>query len=322
MLEVPLEYHRWRLDLFLAAKVHRLSRSRAAAICRQGKNVRLDPPRRIKPGTILYAGDRVTLLRPDESTGEAMPIEIAYADPWVMVIAKPSGVLVHPTARIFRDSLAWQLKAQAPPGEHREPVHRIDRETSGALMVSRQLEVVPVMRQRFAREGTREIDKLYVAVAHDPQGRWGLGDTAVLDTPLGNLPNTVTQVVMGRGDLPSRTDVTCLARRGEAALLACKLHTGRQHQIRVHLALEGTPVQGDKLYQNGEDFFIAWYDHPDDPELLAQLKAPRLLLHAARLGWRCPWSDAWREVHVPLPEDFGGDWGSTPWKKDEDEACS
>lgn len=300
---VPPDADGLRLDRFLAARMARLTRSRIARILRADDGtVRLEPPRPVRPATSLRVGDRVILRRPDESDGTEAPLIILHRDPFAVVVDKPAGVLVQPTARVFAASLTHRLAAMAEPGEHLEPVHRLDRETSGALMASRVREAVPALRGMFAAGGA--VEKLYVALAHDPHGRWQVGHPVRLTHPLGLDPDALVRVRMGRGAQPSRTDVTVLQRLDEHALLACRLLTGRQHQIRVHLALEGTPIVGDKLYQMGDAFFMAICERPDDPELLEQLPAPRMALHAARIGWRCPFTQEHHQVDAPLPDDF------------------
>jgi len=313
---VSSEFDGHRLDRFLAHHMARLTRSRISRILRANDGaVRLEPPRPVRPSTTLRLGDRVFLRRPDDSADDdpqaAVELRVLYRDAWCIVVDKPAGMLVQPAARVFAASLTHLLTRLAGPGEHLEPVHRLDRETSGALMASRVKEAVPTLRGLFAAHDA--LDKLYVALVEDPEGRWPLGGSVSLTESLGLDPDAGVRVRMGRGPLPARTDVTVLERRGTHALLACRLFTGRQHQIRVHLALAGTPIVGDKLYQMGDAFFAAICDSPDDPALLALLPAPRMALHAAALAWTCPFSRAARRVDVPLPDDFPFEGPRTPW---------
>ncbi len=303
--EVDQNFEGWRLDSFLANRVSRLSRSRVGEIARNG-GVELSPPRRARPGLRLRRGDVVTLRErlPDERVQDD-EVEILYKDEVLLALNKPAGMLVHEAASQRLNTVQHYLGRAGFEGA--EPVHRIDRETSGVLVCSLARGHVAPLREQFAGRGTR---KVYRALALDPDGRWEVGQRSRLDTPLGLDPASLTGVRMGRGDLSALTHVEVLGRReggphGAMADLAVRIETGRQHQIRVHLALEGTPIAGDKLYGQTDDFFRALADDPDDEALLATLPFPRHALHAWRLRLKHPDTGEPVAFEAPLPAIWG-----------------
>jgi 23S rRNA-/tRNA-specific pseudouridylate synthase len=147
------------------------------------------------------------------------------------------------------------------------------------------------------------VHKTYLAAVDDPAERWRAGALADLDTPLGFDRFSAVKLKMGHGTLAAHTRVRVLARDGDAALLACEITTGRQHQIRVHLAMQQTPIIGDKLYQMGDAFFLAHLRDPTDPLLAANLPWPRHALHAACLRWDLDDLGV-GSASVPTPSDF------------------
>ncbi|MEL6178984.1 MAG: RluA family pseudouridine synthase [Myxococcota bacterium] len=300
---VEAEHDGLRLDLFLSARIPRLSRSKAARICRSA--VWIEPHRTIKPSLHVRTGDRIYLRRKDDTLHQPSLLPtIAYQDDHLRVLHKPPGLLIHPTARHYSGTLSEMIKRGAIAGcpTDAAPVHRIDRETSGLLMVGAYPDAIATLRTLFADEA--RITKVYWAVVSDPERRWHVGETAHLNTPLGFKRGAQVRIAMGHGDLPSSTHVMVRGRQGDQVWIECRLETGRQHQIRVHLAMEGTPLIGDKLYAMGESFFMAWSDRPGDPDLTAQLPHARHMLHAARLAWSCPWTQEPRLVEAPWPDDF------------------
>jgi 23S rRNA pseudouridine1911/1915/1917 synthase len=151
-------------------------------------------------------------------------------------------------------------------------------------------------------------EKVYRAIVCDPDRRWLAGARATLTTPLGLLETRV-RVRMGRGDLASTTHVEVvreveLGRFGRGVDLQIQIETGRQHQIRAHLALEGTRIAGDKLYSHDDEFFMAIHDDPDNEALRAQLPFDRHALHAWRITIPHPEHGRPIRAEAPLPAFF------------------
>jgi len=258
----------WRLDRVLTERIRRASRSQVASIIRGG--VRIEDGRRAKPATRMRPGDVVLVPRIERADPATPALDrirvIDTSDDWI-VIDKPAGLLVHRTAHeATRTVEAWL--ALRWPNERIEPVHRLDRDTSGCLVCGRGLDAIRALRAAFA-EG--RVDKRYRARVVDPGQRWGVGETRTLDTPLGFDAESEVRLRMGAGDLPCATHVTGRGRDGGHAILDVRIDGGRQHQIRAHLSLFGTPIVGDKLYGMGDAFFLAWLDAPGDLALVEQL---------------------------------------------------
>ena len=272
----------WRLDRYLTAKLHRATRSQVTRFLRG--DVRVEGRDRVKAGMVVRSGDVVTIRRRearDPGAPQTTALNPLWQDERVIVVDKPPGLLVHATAH----EGAWHVQAileRCWPGERVEPMHRLDRDTSGCLLCARGLSAIQRFRRAFAEN---EITKHYAALVDDPGARWVPGAHALLDTPLGFDRSSDVHLRIGVGAWPCRTHVRCVARSSHIALLEVRIEGGRQHQIRAHLAMAGTPVVGDKLYGMGDAFFIAWRDTPGDEALSAKLALRWHALHAAALRW-------------------------------------
>ena len=309
----------FRLDHYLKRQIPRLSRTRLQAIIRD----QLLPVRgrRLKPSSSVALGDEIVMRR------EARPeppcprtFEVLYDDAHMMVIDKPAGLPVHASARFYFNTLTRVLEERFP-GQGLQICHRLDRETSGVLVVARGKEAAARLKGAFEGKRAR---KTYLAVVWGdppwPDGVWDTADGAdgadggahepdfEIGLPLGLVRDRGARIdirMEARADgLPSLTRVRVLERRGHAALVRCLPVTGRQHQIRAHLAACGHPIVGDKLYAHGDEVFAACCDQGMTPELLARLWLPRHALHAAAIV--VPHPETRHEVRVesPLPADL------------------
>lgn len=302
--EVDHNFHGWRLDQFLANRIPRISRSFAGRIAKQG-DVEVIPPRKIKAGTKLREDDLVILreeLEPERVQDHE--VEFVYRDEALVVVSKPAGMLVHESSTIRLNTIQKFLERQG--FEEAEPVHRLDRETSGVLVCAATRALVPELRGMFA---TTHPEKIYRALVHDPDGVWQVGDTRTITEPLGIDPDSVLDIKMGHGDLDATTHVETLGRIdhefGPMADLRVVIETGRQHQIRIHLAMQGTPIAGDKLYSLDDQFFMDICADPDDEKLLARLPFDRQALHAWQMRMEHPTTGELVEFEAPPPAIWG-----------------
>lgn len=285
-----------RLDVIVAA-VLELSRSRAAARIQAGE-VTVDgevvgKQHRPRVGqTVEVAAETA----PPPTAAPALP-PVRYRDDHLVVVAKPPGLVVHPGAGHATDTLVDALRAAgvplAPAGGELRPgiVHRLDRDTSGLLVVASTDEAYAgLTRQLAEREVTRRYLALVVGVPTEPRGR--------IEAPIGREPGSRTRFGVVAGGKPAVTRYRVLAdgvvagpKEQRVSLLTCQLETGRTHQIRVHLTALGHPVVGDPTYGPRR-------------RLAEALGARRPLLHAASLRLRHPVTAAEIAVDEPPPDDL------------------
>jgi 23S rRNA pseudouridine1911/1915/1917 synthase len=298
---VPAECGGWRLDHFLKRRIGRMSRTRIQAII--GEQISFPDGRPARPSSPVRAGETILLQRPAPVEPEVpRHFEVLFEDASVMVIDKPAGLPMHTTAKFWRNTLVALLR-ELYPDEQMEIAHRIDRETSGVLLIARDRAVASFLTRAFAR---RAVEKTYLALVkgHPP-------DEGRIDMPL-RLLDTKSRVMMGpaRGAEPglaAQTQFRVLRRLPGHALCEARPLTGRQHQIRVHFAAIGHPIVGDKLYGAGEALFMRACEEPLSPELLACFDGlARHALHAHRLTFPHPVGKHPVTIESPLPADLVG----------------
>jgi 23S rRNA pseudouridine1911/1915/1917 synthase len=222
---------------------------------------------------------------------------VLHEDPAFFVIDKPAGLPMHTTAKFWRNTLVAVLR-EIYPGQHTEICHRIDRETSGAMLIARNREAASFLKSAFAH---RRISKRYLALC-----KGAPPDDGVIDQPI-KLLESPTHLMMGPAadGLSAITRYRVVRRFSEHALVEAAPETGRQHQIRVHLAALGFPLVGDKLYGAGEQYFMQACDTGLTPELMARFDGlARHALHAASLTFPHPVTRATMTVTAPLPADM------------------
>lgn len=281
-----------RLDVLVAKELD-ISRNQAATLIANGR-VTVEG-RRERASYQARAGEHiiVSIPRPRGRTveGESIPLVISYEDDDVLVVDKPAGMVVHPAPGNWTGTLVNALKGRGAPlssgsEEGREGiVHRLDKETSGLLLVAKTDRAHRVLGAELQ---ARRIVRRYAGMA------WGHvnEDRLTIEKPIARDPRDRKRMAIVNEGRPARTDFTRLARFDSADLLRAHLYTGRTHQIRVHLASIGHPIVGDDTYGGGGG------------RRLVQLSPRRHFLHAAWLQFRHPVSGREIDIRSPLPDDL------------------
>jgi 23S rRNA pseudouridine1911/1915/1917 synthase len=278
-----------RLDQFLAKRLPEYSRSRLQQLIRDGF-VRLNNTT-VRPRQIVRDGDKIQLIEPPlekiETLPESIPLEILFEDDDLIVINKPAGLVVHPGAGHPRHTLVNALLSHCATlsgiGGKERPgiVHRLDKETSGCLVVAKNDAAHRELSKQFA---DRVVEKIYLALVVGKLRK----AAGVIEEKIGRHP--VHRQRMSATSLRGRaakTEYRVIRSSDQASLIECRLHSGRTHQIRVHLHHLGHAVLGDKVYapRFAKDF-------------------PRQMLHAWKLGFRHPRTAEWKNFEAPLLDDF------------------
>lgn len=286
---VPPEHAGQRLDQSLARLFPDFSRSRLQAWLAAGRIIvdgaRAESARKVRGGEVLMLA-----AAPDPRevsfVAEPIPLSIVYEDEALIVIDKPAGLVVHPGSGNWSGTLLNGLLAQWPAlaGVPRAGiVHRLDKDTTGLLVVARTLAAqTDLVRQLQARTVRRE----YLALVAGRVDRGG-----VVDAPIGRHPRERTMMAVVATGKPAITHYEVLERFASCTLLRCRLETGRTHQIRVHLTSIGHPLVGDPVYGSRGRVAHA-------------MAFGRQALHAERLGLRHPVSGAAVNWTSPLPADM------------------
>ncbi|CAN5490701.1 RluA family pseudouridine synthase [soil metagenome] len=289
-LEVQRERAGLRLDRFLALELPDFSRSRLQTLI-NGGFVRLNAAQP-RPRDLVHVGDHVDLEVPPvekiEAAAEEIPLHVLFEDDDLLVIDKPAGMVVHPGAGNQEHTLVNALlnhcsNLSGIGGKERPGiVHRLDKETSGCLVAAKNDAAHRELSRQFA---ARTLKKIYLAlVAGRLRTKSGVIDAPIQRHPVHRQRMSVARSSRGRS---AKTEYRVIRSGSELSLVECTLHSGRTHQIRVHLHHLGHPVLGDKLYA------------PRAAKGFA-----RQMLHAWKLGFTHPRTAEWKEFEAPLPADF------------------
>jgi len=292
--EVNADGHGQRLDRWLVGQAPEFSRNHLQSLVERGC-VSIDGQVVTKDARKLLAGQRVRIeLQPTEESrafrAEPMDLDIVFEDAHLLVINKRAGMVVHPAAGNWSGTVMNGLLAHHPAAAtlpRAGIVHRLDKDTTGLMVVGKSLEAVTALSRMIA---AREVHREYVALAH---GR--VAESQVIEAPLKRDPvSKVKMAVLATGK-PSRTDVHLLGAGEEGRLsisaVHCVLHSGRTHQIRVHLAHKGHPLVADVLYAG-----------------VPALGLTRQALHAARLSFAHPIRGEALQFDASLPQDLASAW--------------
>lgn len=283
-----------RLDRFLAERLPELSRSRVQALIKEGAVLLNGKP--AKPSAEVSAGDFIAGSIPEDRPAEAqpqeLPLTILYEDEHLAVLDKASGMVVHPgdgnQDGTLVNALLHHFGSMSSIGGVQRPgiVHRLDKETSGCLVVARNDETHRALTEQFSG---RTVEKTYLAIVErapsPPRGR--------IETNIGRNPHNRQKMAV----LPppagkiAITDYEVLRSLGSSSLVRCDLHTGRTHQIRVHMKHLGHPLLGDETYGRAAKHY----------------GVSRMLLHAWRLAFDHPATGQRMQFTAPIPPEFA------PW---------
>ena len=303
---VERNYAGWRLDAYLQQKLRRLSPEKIPELI--ATRLETEDGSRPGPDTIVAPGLAFALLKEVEPEPETpLDFGVVHDDGQLLVVDKPAGLPIHPTARYFAHTFTTIARARYPDRKI-DPAHRLDRETSGLLACGTAPEWTRALKRSFADGRVR---KAYLALTLG----WPSEDRFAVDAPLALTLQSEVRVRMHvhpEGAV-SRTEFEVLARRtapdgARIALVACLPRTGRQHQIRAHLLAAGTPIVGDKIYGLDELIFDRFTKRAMTPEDLAALRLPRQALHAWRLEIPHPATGALVALECPLPPDLAAFW--------------
>jgi len=291
-----------RLDRCLSALNENWSRSRVRRLVDDGR-VRLND-RPAKPATQVAAGDHLTVDEPDpealDVAAEAIPLTVVFEDEDLLVIDKPADLVIHPAVGNPTGTLVNALLHHctdlsgiggvARPGI----VHRLDKDTTGLMVVAKNDRAHQALSLAFR---WRKIEKTYLAVCY---GGFA-ADEGVVDAAIGRHPHNRQQMAVIDNGRPARTLFTVAERWPGAALVHCRLVTGRTHQIRVHMAHIGHALVGDPLYAGRQ-----WRNLADPVAAAACRTFPRQALHAMRLGFAHPVTGEAMSFETAPPDDIRG----------------
>jgi 23S rRNA pseudouridine1911/1915/1917 synthase len=291
VMRAGAEHHGTRLDRAAAQWVPEFSRSYVQQLIADG-HVRVDDQVVTTPSRRLKAAQRVEIrLVPTAQSlafrAQPMALAVVFEDEHLMVVDKPAGLVVHPAAGHWSGTLLNGLLAHhagAATLPRAGIVHRLDKDTSGLMVVGKTRQAVDALSRAIAQ---REVHRQYAALCH---GVWPATLTQV-DAPIARDPRSRVRMAIVAGGKPARTDVARVACRDQVSAVRCTLHTGRTHQIRVHLSAQRHPLLGDTLYGG-------------KPALHMQRQA----LHAERLAFVHPLRGQAMAWCSALPPDMAQAW--------------
>jgi len=307
-----------RLDAFLASRVEGVSRTTLKRAADDGDVLVGGKP--AKPSYRVQAGEHVEVELPappaSDIEPEDIPLDIVYEDEEVVVVNKPAGMVVHPASGVrtgtLANAVAYRLQASGagsrapgsseptPDARHTAPsqrpgiVHRLDRDTSGLIVVALTPRAHENLSDQFR---ARTVFKSYAALVHGVVKE----DKGKIEQPIGRDPRHRTRMGVVRTGRAAVSIWKARRRFERMTLLDVEIKTGRTHQIRVHLAWMNHPVVGDETYGGGRDKNL------HDPRLRSAVASlGRQFLHAARLGFHHPATGQWLSFDAPLPADLAG----------------
>ena len=285
-----------RIDQVLSARCPDLSRTHIQKLIRDGKltvdGKVCDVPRlKVPAGSVAVLADDMPAV-PLKADGEDIPLDVIYEDDVLLVINKPAGMVVHPAAGNWHGTVVNALLGREPGLDDEDfdamrpgIVHRLDKDTSGALVIAKTAKALRKLAKSFA---DRDVQKTYLAIVHG----WPSPPVNVVNAPIMRHPDHKRMAIARPGQGREAVTTWKLIRKGlwdgrKVAVMEMHPHTGRTHQIRVHLSYKDYPIVGDKLYNRGRSS-----------------PAPRQMLHARRISFPHPVTGERMEFEAPIPDDF------------------
>lgn len=286
-----------RVDVFLTLRFSDWSRSQFARFIREG--LVLSDSRTLKPSTTLHVGEVLRIyargLAPTEAPPPMPPV--LYEDEHLLAVNKPAGLLMHSVGQKWAYGLIG-LARGARPDAAIDLAHRLDRETSGVVLLTKTVESNRLMKELFSE---RKVGKVYWALVRGTPS-W---DELTCEAPLGAAGREVELRQAARPDgAPAKTRFKVLRRLDGLALVGCKPFTGRTHQIRAHLEEVGFPILGDKLYGQPDHVFLEHIRQGVTDAVRAAIGFPRHALHARVLTFPHPFTGRALRLTAPVPEDL------------------
>ena len=286
MIEIVSQHQYERLDIFLAEELE-ITRSKAQSYIKEGF---ITGGKKLKASMKVSEGQKFFAELPEspnltELKAEPVTFEVVYEDKYLLVINKPSGLVVHPAPGNWNGTLVNGLVYRYPefrlmtnrlrPGI----VHRLDAGTSGLMIAARSQNICDALQKKFA---ARDVHKTYIALVHGcPKKHEG-----ILSGPIDRDPDNFLRMAIVENGKPSLTGYRVLWNMNKYSLIECRLFTGRMHQIRVHMSALGCPLSGDSLYGADDDF------------------NGRIFLHSWRLSFEHPVTHENLSFCQKLPHDF------------------
>jgi len=295
-----------RLDAYLAERIEGWSRSRLQRLIENEDVLVNEKP--VKPSHKLHSGDEIEVDLVEAQAArfepENIPLDIVFEDEFLAVINKPAGMVVHPGAGVQSGTLAnaiayhfefEQTEVKDDRSELRIGiVHRLDKDTSGLLVVAKNDEIHEALSEQFR---SRQVYKSYVALVHgSPDQNMGK-----IDAPIGRNKHNRLRMKVATHGRSALSLWKVRTRYAKFTLLDVEIKTGRTHQIRVHTAFINHPVVGDEIYNEGRDNTVA-----DTNTRNAIASMPRFFLHAERLSFTHPKTGERLEFTQPLPPELTG----------------
>lgn len=286
--ELTVKGESGRLDKYVSEKIDELSRSRVKELVNDndilvnGKKEKVSY--KISDGDVISV--TVPAVKPLNLEAQDIPLNIIYEDEDVIVVNKPQGMVVHPSAghpdHTLVNALLYHTKDLAKSSEGFRPgiVHRIDKDTSGLLMIAKNIKARESLESQLAHKTNK---RQYLAIVHGNFGE----EAGKIDAPIGRNPNDRKKMAVVENGKNAVTHFTVLEQFKGYSLIMCQLETGRTHQIRVHMDYIGHPVAGDPLYGPRKT-----------------LKGNGQFLHAKVLGFEQPTTGEWLEFSVEPPQIF------------------
>ncbi|APG73278.1 pseudouridine synthase [Lactobacillus delbrueckii subsp. jakobsenii ZN7a-9 = DSM 26046] len=286
--ELTAEESGQRLDKYLAGEMTDLSRSRIKELVQAGEV--LVNGKKSKVSYKVQKGDLIQVtvlpLEPLKLEAENIPLDIVYEDEDIIVVNKPQGMVVHPAAghpsHTLVNALLYHTRdlADSPEGFRPGIVHRIDKDTSGLLMVAKNAAARESLEKQLAAKSNK---RQYLAIVHGNFAE----EEGIIDAPIGRNPKDRKQMAVVEKGKSAVTHFKVLEQYQGYSLVECQLETGRTHQIRVHMAYIGHPLAGDPLYGPRKT-----------------LPGHGQFLHAKTLGFEQPSTGEWLEFSAEPPEIF------------------